>query len=275
MNKGLSFIAAVASLWAFYSCSNRPDYVIPPEKMAELMADLNMGEAVTDVERRQYRENEPREEFKSAIYEKHGVTGEQVDTSLSWYGHNISQYIEICDRSVEILEARLSSVGTNIVSNSVSAHGDSVDIWPYPSYIHVRPQDASSSLTFHFEQDENREIGDIYTWRAKFDNISSPVEWGIISEYADGMIETLNTSFNSNGWQEINFYTDSTKTLSRIYGYLKVDENNSFIDSLSLIRKRKDEELYTHRYRQKKIEGLKGRLSLANDSISKTMSNED
>ncbi|MDE6239430.1 MAG: DUF4296 domain-containing protein, partial [Muribaculaceae bacterium] len=37
------------------SCSSVPGYVIPPDKMASLLADIHVGEAVVDLNRADFR----------------------------------------------------------------------------------------------------------------------------------------------------------------------------------------------------------------------------
>ncbi|WP_302063659.1 DUF4296 domain-containing protein, partial [uncultured Duncaniella sp.] len=91
----------------FMSCSRTPDYVISEDKMARLMADIYIGDAVVETEHRTFGNDSLRKVLQQSIYAKHGVTRELVDTSLYWYGHNIQAYMEMCDKTEEILQKRI------------------------------------------------------------------------------------------------------------------------------------------------------------------------
>lgn len=257
-------LCAACLCGALSACKDVPEGVIEPDTMAQLLADLNTGEAVVDANRRNYPQESDRAALKEAIYDKYGVSGEEVDSSLAWYGRNIKEYVEVCDKSIEILEHRMIESGNRLAAaNALAVSGDSVDIWPYPRYIHVSPRGATKSLTFNFTHDENWDSGDIYTWRAKFVNTSGTTNWGIVTEYADGMTETLNGSFAGEGWQEISFFTDTVQPAARIYGYLTLSGKNAgdaFIDSIGIVRKRFNESLYSQHYRQRKLKNIDGRL---------------
>lgn len=55
MRKQFSFILSlVAMLSILVACNNVPDYVIPQEEMAQLLADIHIGESVVDANSREY-----------------------------------------------------------------------------------------------------------------------------------------------------------------------------------------------------------------------------
>lgn len=266
MNVGariLRLALASALCGAFGACHKVPDEVIQPDDMAELLADLNTGEAVVDANRRYYPSESDRAAFKEAIYARHGVTGEQVDSSLAWYGRNIKLYIDVCDKSIGILEERMIVSGNRIAeANALAVSGDSVDVWPFPRFIHISPQSPTRTIAFNFTADDNWDPGDSYTWRGKFSNISATTDWGIVAEYPDGMSETLQSTFSSDGWQEITFYTDTIHPAARIYGYLTFSDKapHVFADSISIVRKRFNPALFSQHYRQRKLKNIEGRL---------------
>ena len=74
------------------------------------MADIHTGEAVVEQNRQYYPDDSARQVFRQSIYMKHGITPEQFDSSLSWYGHHITEYMALYDRTIEILENRLYSI---------------------------------------------------------------------------------------------------------------------------------------------------------------------
>lgn len=247
-------IATIALIAA--SCSKVPDYVIPPDKMASLMADIHIGESVVDLNRMDYPTDSDRMLMKQSVLIKHGVTQEQLDTSFDWYGHNISYYMDVYDKTIEILEKRISETGNRIAAEAISIAGDSVDVWTNAHFLVVNSLSPSQYVTFSLNRDQNWESGDSYTWRAKFTNNAGSSTWGIMADYSDGSSEFNTTELSGDGWQEIQFVSDSTKTAERIYGYIKFEPKASstlWADSIMLVRNRLAKDKYNRHYHQKRV----------------------
>lgn len=230
--------------------------MLPPDDMASLMADIHVGESVIDLNRAQYPNDSTKMTMKQSVLTRHGVTQHDLDTSMEWYSHNLSYYMEVYDKTIEILERRIAETGNRIAAENISVAGDSVDVWPTAMMLAVNRLSPSRYITFSLQSDENWERGDSYTWRAKFVNSSEPSVWGIMADYADGTTEFISAEVSGDGWREISFVADSTKEASRVYGYLNVDyrqATTTWADSIMLIRNRVDGEKYRHRYQQHKF----------------------
>lgn len=257
-----SLPAAVAVIIAVTSCNRVPSYVIEPDEMASLMADMHIAESVVDLNRRDYPSDSMLSVMKQSVLARHGVTQAQLDTSFDWYGHNIGRYMEVYDRTIEILETRIAETGNRIAAEAVSVAGDSVDVWSNSPFITVSDLSPSKIVTFALNRDENWEAGDSYTWRAKFVNNSEPSVWSMVAEYGDGAREVINSDITGDGWQEIKFATDSTRIIERIYGYMSLrpkHQTTLWADSIMLIRNRLNSESYNQRYRQRMVTPLNRR----------------
>ena len=124
--------------------------------MTSLLVDIHKGESVIDLNRSAYSSDSMRKVVKQSIYAKHGVTAEQVDTSLVWYGHNVEKYIEIYDGVIEQLEkdiknADVSSGGERL---HLAVVGDSVDAWSEVPYRHFFNGEPVDNVKFSFSRDE-------------------------------------------------------------------------------------------------------------------------
>lgn len=240
------------------ACKRTPGYVIKTDEMSALLADMHMAEAVVENDYGSYASDSSRMALKQAVLERHGVTPEQFDTSLVWYGHNIDEYLQVYDGTIELLKARQAAAGSASVM-AMSIGGDSAEIWPGSRYMALSQRLPSSMVGFDFKNDDNFEPGDIYTFRIKvLDNPGSRVKWAMAANYAEGGLDvlTLNISPQQNGWAEVTFVTDSTLTLDRIRGHFEVetDDNKSgeiWVDSISLVRRRLTPEAYQQRFRIK------------------------
>ena len=237
------------------SCNGVPDYVIQPDDMAELMADIHTAEAAIDQNYSDFREDSDRIVIKRAILERHGVSQAKMDTSLVWYGAHLTKFMDVYDDAAEIIQRRIdrnSAVAAQQASLSLS--GDSVDVWNDSRRLLFSPQSAARTVSFAFSHDDNWEPGDMYTWRVKFLSDPGRSQWGLAATYDSGAVEVLNNSFDKEGWQEITFVTDSTQQANELRGYILIGNANRpvYVDSVQIIRKRLSVKEYNKRYRQRK-----------------------
>ena len=251
---GIVALVAVSALLP--ACKGVPDHVIPPDEMSELLADRHIAEAVVDYNGPQWRTDSQRIALRDAVYLRHGVTQADVDTSLDWYGHNIGRYMEVYDRTIEILESRITGSDARVRAEQVTIAGDSVDVWPASRFYAMSRRSPARSLQFALNSEENSERGDLYTWRAKFANNQHEASWTVVAEYADSTLEYISERINGGGWHEITLQTDSTRTARRIYGSLMfgADERGPlWLDSVSLVRNHLRPDTYGKRFRQRFI----------------------
>lgn len=237
------WIAIAAVVLACVSCDRTPDHVIKPKEMASLLADIHKGEGVVDLQGSRYRNDSVKKALKQSIYMRHGVTQEQVDTSMVWYGHNIDVYKEVYDMVIKQLEEELNNadIAADGKSVQVSVVGDSVNVWSELPYRRFSAQSPSDFVRFKLNYDENWEKGDTYSWKLFANNHILPLSWTICADYSDGSTDYISSKFYGTGWQELKLYTDTAKILRSVYGsvqYLPSKGETAYIDSISLTRTR-------------------------------------
>ena len=264
----------IISLLFIAGCKSVPSDIIQPDDMASLMADIHTAEAVVEMNHSSYNNDSLKLTMRQSVYMRHGVTSAQVDSSISWYGRNIKYYMEVYDKTIEMLEHRLIETGNRIAAdNALSIAGDSVDVWPSARFISINDRLPSKTITFSFGRDPNWQRGDSYAWRAKFFNADERMEWLMGVEYSDGSVEWHNESPESDGWRELAVQTDSLRQPTRLFGYLAASNRRGTelrIDSLSLIRKRLNPNRYNRPYTtniRKYNEPVQINDSISNDSI--------
>lgn len=238
--------AATCAVLMAGACKRVPEYVIQPEEMAVLMADVRMADAVLTAQSRSYTDPAKKLALKQAVLERNGVTQQQFDTSLVWYGHNIGKYQEVTDRSIEILEERLKEASARAAGEAaMTVAGDSVDIWNGPAVFSLSRRAPSEYISFSYDSDQNWEQGDIYTLRSRFIVPPAEASWNMTAEYDDGAIDIIQGSMSVTEprRQELMLVTDSTRRTVRIGGWIHVDSEGHkpvIMDSISLIRRRTD-----------------------------------
>jgi hypothetical protein len=93
----LPFIFLALSLTVFGSCSHREQQHLSPEKMEQIMLDINLAEAYSTIVKpdtvkpRQERNLDSLAVFYQSVLKHHGITKEDFEQSLEWYKHNPEQ----------------------------------------------------------------------------------------------------------------------------------------------------------------------------------------
>lgn len=248
----LRLIMPLAITVSATSCRHTPEGVLEQEEMAQLMADIHMGEALVDFNYSTYPNDSTRKMLKQSIYAAHKVTAEEVDTSFVWYGNHIEDYITVYDRTIEIIQERqrnLASAG----SMQISVAGDSVQVWGGPQRLVVHKHMPSRIIGFNLTPDSTWQKGDIYTLKYKPINSQAKAASRLLIDYSNGTtvyVEDPETRQSTSNVLKIQ--VDSTLTPLRVYGYISFipDENVSFeVDSISLTRVRRElmPNIYFHR----------------------------
>lgn len=242
------FCIILLAVISIVACSRRPSEVMDKESLAQLMADVHTGESVVESSSRSFRTDSAKRAFLQSIYAKHGVTTEIVDSSLSWYGYNVEKYLEVYDRTIEILEERLErqqdlagTTADGLREVTTEMQGDSVDVWPGIRYRRFSATMPNNLVSFNLRTDRNWERGDVYTLRAKIMDNRMPLIYSIAVEYNDGKREYISKKLIGDGWHELKLVLDSAKAAQRVYGYINYDCRPGelvFVDSISLYRTR-------------------------------------
>lgn len=224
--------------------------------MAELLADMHVGESYIEYNVATFRNDSAKENLRQSIFRAHGVTEAEVDSSLMWYGHHIDTYNDVYNNTLDILKDRQNALGNLIASQAaVSFSGDSVDIWTGSRHVSITPRSPSQGLRFNLPIDSMLQPGDSYTWRIKVLNTEPnvAVKWNTVAQYTDGTVETYYTSTSSRTWHESTFVTDSTLTLKSLSASatLSGPATEFTLDSINLIRRRLDPNRYRfHNYQK-------------------------
>jgi len=78
--------------------------------MENVLFDIHLAEATISDNYRDFRSEEKKQELYAGIFKKHGITQEQFDTSLVWYGRNLDKFTIVYDN----LTKRYAALAENI-----------------------------------------------------------------------------------------------------------------------------------------------------------------
>lgn len=235
------------------ACSSRPDGVISRKDMVSLMADIHKGEAYVEANYRDFNTDSSKMVIRQSILKEHGVTAEEFDSSLMWYGRQTEDLGKLYGEVIERIETEMNQINASY-SASTSFAGDSIDTWTESPFYIIGKGAPSSILKFNLPSDENWHPGDSYTWQFKTLNQRNSAEMAIYLDYDDGTTEMIMTDFSNDGWQRLTIVADSLRNPVNVYGYTSFELpplDNIYVDSVSLVRKRLSPEMYRYRYRQR------------------------
>lgn len=255
MKKLLTVISGVVLLSAAIACSSQPDGVVPEGKMVDLMTDVYRAEALADINYSQFHTDTARTLLKQAVFDRYGITQEEFDSTMMWYGIHLDKYLEINEKVTERLE-RMAEAAQSSPYYMSAIQGDSVDTWTEGSHYVITRRSPSDFLQFRLENDENWEKGDSYTWQFKNSNRLSEIIWGMCIDYDDGSTDFRTAAVTDDGWNRLTVVLDTLRNPQSVYGYMQVkpiEGEMIFIDSLSLVRRRFNPEMYRQRYGQQRF----------------------
>lgn len=237
----------ILSILIMASCHRHPDYVIGEKEMEDLLVDIHKAEAVIESNYNIYNNNATKKKLREAVFLRHGVTQEQFDTTLVWYGHHIDKYMEIYDRVAERLRAENEEAKKLLAeenSQTMTQPGDSVDVWKQKRFHLFDSRLSSNLLTFDIATDENFRIRDYFELRFKVLmlpelNVKPQVYMAV--RHANNDLAYNWVDVEKEGWCTLSVQADSAKSISRVFGYIvlpmQLVPEKMYVDSLTLIRR--------------------------------------
>lgn len=250
----------IPALLFLAACKDTPDYVIDKAEMAELIADINEANIIVETNVAKYPSDSTKQLLKQSIFAKHNVTSEQFDTSLNWYGHNLELYAKIHDEAIEILEEKQKHLQDEARKSGIQivAAGDSVNLWNALAYHLFKPEITGKflQLSFSYQANQDNKPGDRFAWNLRLNNIRTSVDALVGVDYNDGTAEYISQSVQPDTKSTITLQTDSTKTVTRVYGYIDYKigfESAIIVDGISVVRTRLNPAIYYRRNQGQKV----------------------
>ena len=211
------------------ACVNRPKGVLSDKKMAPVVADMELAEAYIESLPTTKAKNS-REEVVEYVITKHGLTREQFDSTMSWYGHNTDAYFEMLDLAdKELLKRKGKIAGASTIEI------ESSDLWPYQRMSMISELGGTSAFDFTIPTADVQK-GQRLNLRFRSNNSTSGnVLLGV--EYDNGSLGYLNRNIRESKRIDLTLQTDTSKAVSRIFGHFLISDNHRlplWLDSISL-----------------------------------------
>ena len=240
-------VYVIIALLVLAACSHDPDYVIGEKKMVDVLVDVHKAEAVIESNYNIYSSTADKKKLREAVFLKHGITQEQFDTNLVWYGHHIDDYMKIYEQVIERLKTENDEAKKLLAeenSQTMSQPGDSVDVWKQKRMHIFDTRQASNLLTFDIAPDENFRIRDYFELRFKvalLPSLSVKPQVYMAIRHNNNDVVYNQIDVDKEGWCMLPLQSDSVSPLLRLYGYVVLPMQSvpatMYVDSLSLVRR--------------------------------------
>ena len=287
-----TILALVASFLA--GCDKAPSGVIPESDMVHVLADFAKAEALIEQNPGMYPDDSSKLALKQSILLKYDADLAMYDSSLVWYAHNLKLYSELHDKAVALLEkeGNIKPNGNAVMPRNLPLDGgpgmaqqggatarrvypnsgDSANIWTEPVQWVLTSAMGKGYITYDYMPDNESRRGDAYSLNLKsINNSGNTINVMMALDYSDGTTSYVNRTVNIAGWSNFDIQSDSSRNVTRIYGYLHYDikpQRVSFIDSIYLLRTHLDRSSY-HRIGIQRIAGPKDVLK--KDSVQRAV----
>ena len=105
-------LCALCLACLFVACEQRPKGVLSKGDMEDVLYDYHLAQAMTDW--MPDREGESNQPYLDAVFQKHGITQEEFDSSLVWYNahaDDLKDILDECkDKADEMLQLKLEEI---------------------------------------------------------------------------------------------------------------------------------------------------------------------
>ncbi len=161
-------IAGMTFSSVLVSCkTDVPDEVIPESTMEKLLYDYHVAQAMAEI--RTDSINYYRYLYVRGVFDKYGIDEAAFDSSMVWYSANASLLAEMYTRINERYAAELKALGSSInnadMYHSLTASGDTANIWHDTDFCLLRPGGINTHYSFTIEADTSFYPGDDILWR--------------------------------------------------------------------------------------------------------------
>ncbi|MDE6695958.1 MAG: DUF4296 domain-containing protein [Muribaculaceae bacterium] len=218
-----------------FGCSRRPKDILSEDKMVDIMADIRIAEVYDrSGNSYEYLNGESRELLGRGVLLHHGVTVEEMDSTIAWYGRNMDEYAKLNKKIDEELNKRQLKYAR--AAGESENGGASTDLWPYAHHYVIDDKSLSNGIIASFPVTE-LSPGDKITWKMLTQGASSrTLTIGV--NYEDGTTEI--SKINNGGfdkWVETSIQTDTVLNVTNIFAIASFEYSNPrvFVDSIQLI----------------------------------------
>ena len=219
----------IACLALLSSCGKEiPDEIIQPSKMEKVLYDYHLTMGMSDNSK-----NTEKEARKKYIFQKHGITAADFDSSMVWYTRESQELMSIYEnlnkrfkREYEHVERLLES--REEANTRSFASGDTVDVWMKENILWFTKSPLNNRLTFEIKADSTFHPRDAFNWNMNYYFMAEgEAIMGLNVIYENDSVIGMTKSITESGPQSIYLHTDSAYNIKSLNGFVYVPQNQA------------------------------------------------
>ena len=238
-------------MFLLMACDDRPKDVLSRGKMEDVLYDYHIMQGIIDELPSEEREAKA-QDYINAVFEKHGITEAQFDSSIVYYNRHTKDLHKIYSN----LKERYSTVndeiqlvnGNNDMMAVLATGGDTTNLWNSAKLLALRNKDLLNRESFTIQADTSfrRQDQFILTLNPLFirenqGDYDIQLHVGLSILYASGKHAGMTRMLNTSGIQQLTLQTSPDEDIKTITGFFyyrgkKTTRNLCLIDNISLVR---------------------------------------
>lgn len=139
-------------------CHDSSSAVISESEMEEILYDYHLADAMAQQVQGGYEKNAI--EYRAAVLKKYGVSQEKFDTSMVYYMRHTDRLHTMYENIAELMQAEARSIGADASGGSVSAKGDSANVWKGETSLVLVPNQPYNLYSYDLKTDTTFHKGD-------------------------------------------------------------------------------------------------------------------
>lgn len=250
MRNSFKILFFIAGLLLF-SCSEKtPKGVIPKDRMEDVLYDFHVIQAV---DLPHIDQEVDKESLMEAFYEKHHITKEDFDSSMSFYSRDLDGLLAMYEHVTKRIDESAANEGVvDLRDHSQDLRGDTLDIWPLSRIHLLTASKLNHQFTFEIDADTTFYQHDRFNlvFSPHFLNPSSEqyrngevlqngVAVGLIVKYENDTISSTIRTIYSAQPTTITLRADSAYIIKSVLGFIGLPNKNSspvILDGIKLLK---------------------------------------
>lgn len=235
-------ILLICSIIGFFSCIDNSSLVVDDDKMVDLLVDLHKYEAILAMRTGEFNSDSVKKVYRQTILKKHGVSQEQFDSSLAWYGRHIDDYVKIYDRVLQEYDRQILATNDRAAETGEIYEGianDAENMWTLaPLYI-ISSKDENKNIIFEITDSNLFNNGDRLRWQLRVTNVTQEVSMMLGVDYDNNSTSFMSKDIRKDGKYNITLQTDSSLKVERLFGIVRCNPKQKevlFFDSIVVDR---------------------------------------
>lgn len=273
---GLTLVVAILLV----SCKPEvPRGLIQPDDMEQLLYDYHLADGLAEQAKGDAAANIVA--YRAAVLMKYKVTQAEFDSSMVYYMRHTDQMHTIYEHIAERMQNDARNMGSTVSGGTVSARGDSTDVWKMEPSVVLMPNEPFNLYTYNLKADSTFHKGDeiSFMFRSSFifqDGMRDGVVLLAVTFKNDSIASTM-TRVSGSQSMSITIRDDKELGIKEIRGFILLNKNNMANSSSTTLQMAAFYDLHLLRVHQRKEvkKATPADGTIPSDSMRQSMSASD